>query len=153
HQILRVMVKLSVLLDDHHHALSFFQGLGDRLSDSRTILRICHDTVHHNLDVVYLVTINLHLGRDVEDLTVDPHLGVTRLPDLLKEFAVMTLASLHDRRQHDQLLPFEFIEDRVKNLFLRLAYHPFPTQIRVSFAGACEKEPHEIVDFGNGTNG
>ena len=59
-----------------------------------------HEPVDDDFDRVLLVPLELELGRQIDDLTVDPGPRVALARELVEERVVLALAAAHDRREH-----------------------------------------------------
>src|SRR5690606_24835531 len=114
---------------------------------------VSDNPVYDYFDVVYLVAINLHLCRDVLNLTIDSDFRIPLLSNLLKEFAVMSLTSLDNRSQENQLFAVKLLQQGIENLVLRLAYHSLTAEIGIRLACPCIQQTHEVINLGNSTNG
>src|SRR5690606_4631764 len=113
----------SVFFHHHNDTFPFPKALTYRLPDSETVFRVGDDAINHNFDVVNLVTVDLHLGRYLFQLTIYTHSGIARLPYLLKKFAVMTLTALDQRSQQYKLLTLQVVDYGIENLIFRLPDH------------------------------
>ena len=99
------------------------------------------------------VAIHLHSFGDVEQLAVDAHFRKPLFLNLFKQFAVVTFSPFDFWREHDHFFPFIIFNDEVNDLIVRILYHRLACDIRRGRAHAREEQTHEVVDFGNGSNG
>ncbi len=88
-----------ILFQEHHHAFPFLKRPAHGLGNPMAVFFISNNPVDHHFDVVDLVAIELHFGRDVFDFAVHPHFGEAALSYLDKQFPVVAFAASHDRRQ------------------------------------------------------
>ncbi len=72
------------------------QRVGEAAFDARPP----HQPVDDDLDLVLLVPLELELGREVDDLAVDPSARESLAGELVEQRVVLALAAAHDRREH-----------------------------------------------------
>src|SRR5258706_5117301 len=96
-----------------------------------------------------LVTINLHFGTEIKDLTIDSYFIITLFAKLIEQFAVMSFASSDYGCQDDDLFVCELLENTLMNLVFGILDHLITGDIRISFACTCIQKTEEIVDLGD----
>ncbi len=74
----------------------------DRLAHPRSGIRLDHEPIHDDLDIVRLVPVELHLGFDLADLPVNPHALEALPPDLFKQLAIVPFTAANNRRKDHQ---------------------------------------------------
>src|SRR5690606_39494207 len=98
-------MNLTVLFHDHHHPLSLLQRALDGLSYPCYFFWVDNNAVDYHFDVVDLVTIDLHLRRDVQYLAIDTDLGVARFANLYKQLTIVSFSSFYHRGKQRQFGP------------------------------------------------
>ena len=102
---------------------------------------------------MYFVTIYLQAGREIGDLSVDTHFGITLLAHLLEELTVVSLTSTYQWGQNRYLPIFEVGENLIEDLFLSIADHFLTRLVAVRFANTGVEQAEKIVDLRYGTYG
>ena len=64
----------------HHHTLAVFHGSTHGIFQAFQICLIHDNLVHHNFDIVHLITINTHPDRYLPQLSIYPCRNKTILP-------------------------------------------------------------------------
>ena len=95
---------LVALLNHQHHPFALLQGGLHALVQALLGVVGRFQAVHHHLDVVHLIAVELHFRLQVFDLAVDAHFQEALLADLLKKLAVVPFACADERRQNVDLL-------------------------------------------------
>ena len=125
----------------------------NRLPEPADSLRIDHQTVHHDLDVVLLVLVEADaLGQFVE-VAVDagPHeAGLARVG---QDVLVLALPAAHYRGQdHDARTPGKF-KHSVRDLFGSLPGDHVPADGAVRNPDPGVHQPQVVIDLGDGPHG
>src|SRR5207253_150578 len=102
--------------------------------------------------IMNLVAVNLHLRYEIIYFTIDTNFQVTFLPDIFKQFAVMTFSTADQRSEQRNLLPGKFLVDILHDLFFAEFYHFLARIVAVRFGSTCKKKPHEIIDLRDRTH-
>ena len=108
-----------------------------------------HEPVDDDLDRVLLVALELQLGREVDELTVDPRPREPLARELVEQRVVLALAAAHDRREHLEPRAFLQLQHPVDDLLRGLARDE-PAAVRaVRDADARVQQPQVVVDLGD----
>ena len=108
-----------------------------------------NEPVDDDLDRVLFVPLELQLGRQVDELTVDPRPRETLPGELVEQRVVLALAAAHDRRQHLEPRAFLQLQHPVDDLLRGLARDE-PAAVRaVRDADARVQQPEVVVDLGD----
>ena len=75
-----------------------------------------YEPVHDRVDGVLLLLVEADLVLEAEDDAVDADPGEPRLPHLIQDVAVFSLALLHERGQEEELRPRGDVGDLVDDL-------------------------------------
>ncbi len=143
---------LRLLVQHHQHILALLHGKGDRLRQADSGSGADPDPVDHDLDIVDLIAVELHAVRQFAHLPVDPHMKESLFADLIEQFAVMSLATLDQRGEHEDLLAVVLFQDEINDLLLAVPHHLLSCLVRVGVGDAGVQEPHEVVDLGDGAD-
>ena len=111
--------------------------------------RPAHQPVDDDLDGVLLVALELELGGQVDDLTVDPGPGVTLAGELVEERVVLPLRPAHDRRQHLEPRAVGQLQHPVDDLLRRLAGDELPAVRAVRDTDPGVEQAEVVVDLGD----
>ena len=111
-----------------------------------------HDFIHHNLYVVNLVTVGLHIDNDVLDVAIHAHLQVSFAADLFKKFAVMTLPAPHNGRQHNHFPAAVLLDDEFADLVFGIAHHFFAGLVTKRLSRPRIPNTQKIINLGNRPN-
>jgi hypothetical protein len=144
---------IGVMLQHHHRALALLHGQLQRLGKAFARLLVHLQAVHHHLDVVGLVAVQLHVGLDVQQLTVHPHLAESLLPHLFEEFAVMPLSAAHHGRKDVHLLAAKILANGAQYLIVRILHHPLARVVAECLASAGIQQSDEVIHLGDGAHG
>ena len=108
-----------------------------------------HEPVDDDLDRVLLVPLELELGRQVDDLAVDPGPRVALARELVEQRVVLALAAPHDRREHLEAGAVGQLQHPVDDLLRRLAGDQLAAVRAVRHADAGVEQPQVVVDLGD----
>ena len=107
HQTLGEVLQLTaVFVEDHDESLALTHSDGDRLLEALTVFAGHLQFVDNHLDVVVLITVDLHTADNLKHLTIDAYVEITLAAHGLKEFAVVTLTTAYQRCQYKNATPF-----------------------------------------------
>ena len=102
---------------------------------------------------MYLVAIEFLTCREFAYLAIDAGVDVSLLGQRLKEFAIVTLAALHNRGQQCCLAPIESVDYKVADLLVRVVNHLLARGRGVGTRGARIEQTQKVVDLGDGAHG
>ena len=71
------------------------------------------DTIHHQLNVMSLIAVELHVIHQFTYLTVDTNPQETLLGHVGKQLTVVTLATFHQRCQYQDILALIALGDQL----------------------------------------
>ena len=154
HQPLAVMAYVFGLrIEYHQQPVTLLHRRSHALFQAFFLFVRHHGLIDNHLDIMVLITVQLHAMHDFLHLSVDPHIQVTFLPHLFEKFFIMPLPSTHQRCQ--DINPFSFIvaPDKVENLFFGILHHLFARQIRIGYSGTRKEQTQVVVNLGSGTYG
>ena len=121
-------------------------------SSARRTLFGHYHLVDYHLNIVGFVAVGLHVYYDVFDNTVYTHLYVTFAADLLKQFAVMTLATLHHGSENNYTFATISFGNEGKYLVGCVFHHFFAAEVAVSLACTRIPQTHKVVNLCNCAN-
>ena len=124
-------------------------GLGDapqaRLADD--------DAVHHDLDRVLELLVELYLLIELAHLAVDAHAREALAAQVVEQLGVLALAAEDHRREHERAAPLAGSEDLVGHLVGRLALDDASALRAVRRAHAGVEQAQVVVDLRHGAHG
>ena len=154
HQSLgEILHLLTAFLDDSHHAVALFHGDGNTLADAFFVSFAHHELVYHHLDVVVLVSVNLHARHNLQNLSIHPGIEITLAPHAVEEFTVMTLALSDERSEEVDSLAGILIENHLDDLFLGIFHHLLAAAVAVGSTGTGIEQTQVVVNLGSGAHG
>ena len=143
---------LASFLDDRHHAVALFHGVGHALADALFVGLLHHEFVYHHLDVVVLVAVYLHSRHNLQYLSVHPHIEIALAAHAVEEFAVVALALANERGEEIDGLALVFVENHVDDLLLGVFHHRLAAAVAVGCAGAGVEKAQVVVYLGGGAH-
>ena len=124
HETLAVVAQFARVGIQHlQQSVALLERYGHCLSQPRFILLLHTQAVDDHFDVVVAVPVQLHLGHYLAHLTIDAHIEIALAAYALKEFTVMSLAVMHQRRQDAYLARSEIADDQMHYLLLGIFGH------------------------------
>ena len=124
HQVAGVEALLfGTVVVDGHRTLALTHGLLERGHHPVAGLLTDDQTVDHQVDGVYLVTVKAHTGRNLADLAVDTGIDIPLFSQRLKQFAVMPLAAFDDGSHQGDLAPREARHNEPGDLLVGIMHH------------------------------
>ena len=108
---------------DGHRTLALAQRLPERGHHPVAGLLADDQAVDHQVDGVYLVTVEAHTGRNLADLAVDTGIDIPLFGQRLEQFAVMPLAAFDDGSHQGDLAPREARHDEPGDLLVGIMHH------------------------------
>ena len=112
-----------------------------------------HEPVDDHLDRVLLVALELELGRQVDDLTVDPGAREALPRELVEQRVVLALAAAHHRREHLEPGAVGQLQHPVDDLLRRLAGDELAAVRAVRHADPRVEQAQVVVDLGDRADG
>ncbi len=109
---------------------------------------IHHEAVHHQVDVVYLVTIQVHAGGNLPNLPVHTHMDVSLFGERFEQLAVMPLPPRNHRSQQRHLPSGGTGHDEVGYLSVGIVHHLLARHRRIGPAGPRKEQAQEVVERG-----
>ena len=143
---------LGLVVVQCHGTLALTHGLLERGHDAFARVVGDHQTVDHQIDVVDLVTVELHARRDLADLAVDARIDVSAFGQRLEHLAIVALAALHDGSHERHLAAREALEDQIADLLVGVVHHLLVGNGRIGARGAGIEQAQEVVDLGDGAH-
>ena len=139
----------------HHHKQPFAvtEGRLHRFLDAGEAVFVYLDAVHHDFDGVGLVAVEHHAKLDFAHLAIDADARKSRLTDMLKQLAVVTLAATDGRSEDVDALAFEAFHNQVGDLFFGVAHHFFARIVGIGLADAGVEQSQEVVYLRDGAHG
>ena len=153
HQVARIEALLfGAVVVDGHRSLALPHRLFQRGHQPLTGFVVHYQTVHHQVDGVYLVTVETHPGGYFADLAVDAGVDVALLGQRFEQFAVVALAALHHGGHQGDLAPGETREDQIGDLVVGIVDHLLARDGRIGPRRPRIEEAQEVVDLGDGAD-
>ena len=106
---------------DLGHALGDAERSLERVGEAALDAGAAHQAIDHDLDRVVLVPLELQLGGEVDQLTVDPSAREALTGQLVEQARVLALAAPHDRREHLEARAVGELQHTVDDLLRSLA--------------------------------
>ena len=151
--MLGIMAQFAALLiQDGKRAFSEIECRHDRTLDPLLILCRRLQTVDHKLDEMRLVAVQGCDFVQFAEFSVYADLRVAPFPHLFEQFLVMSLASLHQRRQQVAFTVLVVFNDQIHYLLVGVSDHGLACLRGVGCGCACIKQSQEIVYFGDGAD-
>ncbi len=148
HQHAAEVAHRAVLVVEHHqHPFALAEGRLHSLAQAAGVA-VGAQPVHHQLYVMHLVAVHLHLVCNLLHLAVHSHLQKSLLGHLLEELAVVALASLHQRRQHHDVAAAVLAGDNLQYLLLAVLHHGLAALYAVGLADAGVEQTQQVVGVG-----
>ena len=123
-----------------------------RICDTLVVAFARAELIHHQLDEVGLVAVQLLHVVQAQELTVYPDLGVALPAHLLEELTVMALAAAHQGCQQQAFASGIVAHYQVHYLGVGVTHQLAACHGRISRGGLCEEQTQEIGDFGDGAH-
>ena len=101
---------------------------------------------------MHAVAIHFHAGHHLLHLAVHAHVHVSFLTNGFKQFLVMTLSALHERRQQQDFLARVLTHDEVDDLLVGVMHHFLARQVRVRLARTGKQQTQKIIHLGHGAH-
>ena len=139
----------------HYHYLTItkFHGFVKTHGQSVCIFGTYGKFVHHNFNIVRLVSIHLHTLDKVNDFAIYSGIYVTFLAYLVKEFSVMSLTTLHQWSQKKNSLVVILLQNKILHIFFCIFHHFLAGVITKSFSGSRKEKTKVVVHLCHCTNG
>src|SRR5687768_14880576 len=99
-----------------------------------------------------LIPVDLHLRFKIHYLTIHSCFQITFLPDVFKQFAIMSFPSTNQWSKQADLFIFEAAVDTFNDFLFAELHHPLSCIITVSLPRPCKQQSQEIVNLSNGTD-
>ena len=134
-----------------------FHGQGDRFLQpfcpGILVGRVGRQThlVNDHLDVVVLVTVNLHAPRDFRNHSVDADMQVAFPPHALEKLAVVTFPVAYQWCKKVDLLFGIIFSDHAEHLLFGIFHHLLTRSIAIGRTGTGKEQTEEVVHFGGGS--
>ncbi|OPZ82265.1 MAG: hypothetical protein BWY77_00253 [bacterium ADurb.Bin431] len=135
---------------DQDDARSKAEGGLDRIGQPRGYPRTDDEAVDHHLDIVLLVLVGMDLLVKLEDLAIEADAHIAVAARFFKDFAVLTLAAAHHRREDLDFGLGRQGQDLVDDLLDGLAFNLFSAVVAVGHPDAGEEQAQVVVDLGHG---
>ncbi|GJD71291.1 hypothetical protein MMMDOFMJ_4246 [Methylobacterium gnaphalii] len=129
-----------------------FQGGLERLGEAACHVVAHHDAVHHHVDVVLELLVELRHVVDRVVLAVDAKALEALLLEFCDLFAVLALPPAHDGREQIQPRLLGQFEHAVDHLADGLAFDRQAGDRRIGNADARPEQAHVVVDLGDGAH-
>ena len=149
-----------LIVHDHQESLSLFYGDVDTLLETvgrgGRLVRtdgVDGETVDDDLDVMVLVTVDLHATGNLLYLSVYTDMEVSFSSHTLEKLTVMTLTTSYHRGKDENLLPGIVVHDHLDDFLFRVFHHRLPRHITVSLTGTGKEQSHIVIDLRSGTYG
>ena len=148
HQHAAEIAYAAVLVVQYHQdALALAESRLDSLAEAGGV-SVCTQAVDHQLDVVHLVAVHLHLVGNLLHLAIDTDFKEAFLRHLLEELAVVTLAPFHQRCENHDVAATVFRGNDFQNLLLAVLHHGLATDGAVGLADAGVEQAQQVVGVG-----
>ena len=140
HEVAAQETRVTGFIRHQHHVASlrhrFIHGLPDTSEVFIIVLTFHLQPVHDHFDIMDTVPVHFHAGYQFAHLAVHAYVHKTLLADGLEQFFIMTLTSLYQLSQKQDLLTRILVYDQVDDLFIGELYHRFAGQVRIGGAGS-----------------
>ena len=133
----------------HHDAVGQVQRGFHRIGEPLLGGELDRQAVHHHLDVVLLLLLQLgRIGQRMHD-TVDPNAAVSLGVELLEQVGELALTGAHHRGEHLKSGAFRHRQHLIDDLLRRLAGDPLTTNRAVRSARARIQQSQVVVHLGD----
>src|SRR5690606_33518766 len=112
-----------------------------------------HQFIDQYFDIVVLVSVYPHTGKNLLNLTIDPHMEVTLLANLLEKFLVMPFTIANYRRQAINFRLAILLQKELDNLLLAMRRHLRSRKVRIGSSRRRKEQPEKIVYLRGSTYG
>ena len=109
--------------------------------------------VDNHFYVVILVAVNLHTAGDFLNFAVNAHGEIALATHLLKELAIVSLATTHQGCKDENALAGIVGLNHVNNLLLSVLHHGFARHVAIGFACPGKEQAQIVIDFSSSTYG
>ena len=107
-----------------------------------------HDqTVHHDLNMVLFILVELDLFRQIIDAAVCAHARIAAAPCIVEDLDMLALFSAHDGGQNLKARALRQLHDLIDDLIDRLAFDFLAAFRAVRHAAARPKKAQVVIDF------
>ena len=134
---------------DGHVAVRQPGGCLHRLGDAAKAPLAYDDAVHHHLDGVLELLVELDGVVERAHLAVHAHARVALGAQVLEQLGELALAPHHDGREHERPVTLTRSEDLIRHLIGGLALNHAAALRAMRRADACEEQAQVVVDLGD----
>ena len=135
------------IIQYHQDAFALTEGRLDGFAETCGI-SIRPQSVDHQLDVVHLVAVHLHLVGNLLYLAVDAYFQEPFLRYLLEELAVVALAPFHQRGENHDVAATVFRGNDFQYLLFAVLHHGLAADGAVGLADAGVEQTQQVVGVG-----
>ena len=139
-----------VIVHNHDETFALFHSCLDGLLQT-FIGTLYSYAVNDHFDVVGLVTVHLHALLNLLHLAINTDMQVALLAHRFEQFTIVTLTTMYQWCQNQNLASSIVVLDHVDDLLLGVFYHWFARLIAISFAGTGKQQTHIVVNLGSRT--
>ena len=107
--------------------------------------------VNDHFDVVGFIAVHLHTLLNLLHFTVNADMQIALLTHRLKQLTIVTLTTVYQRCQNQNLASGIVVLDHVDDLLLGVFYHRFARLVAVSLAGTGKEQTHIVVNLSGRT--
>ena len=136
-----------LIVENHHQSLALFHCHLDTLLQSSVDVILDSHPVNDSLDIVCLVTVNLHALFDFQHLAIHSDVQIAFTAQTVEEFTIMSLTTAHQWSQNQYLASHIVLGNHLNDLLFRIFHHRLARFIAVSLACAGKKQTHIVVDL------
>ena len=148
-EVLREQQLLPIDDRHQHHAGAQFQGGFHGVGNAALAPGLPrYQPVHHHLNGVLPVLIQLELLGQVMDFPINPNPGIAGLAQVIKDRLILTLAVPYQWRQNQDVTTSGDILNGINNLLHRLRGYLPPALRTVRMTDAGKKQPQVIIGLG-----
>ena len=153
HQSFGEMLDLaSVLIENHNQSVALLHGDRDGFFKTLLIGSLGHlHAVDNNLDVVVLITVNLHALHYLQHLSVNSNMHVTLTAHAFEELAVMTFTTAYYRSKNVNLMSGVVVCNHVEHTLFGITYHLLAGSKAIGATGTGKEQSHVVVNLGGGS--
>ena len=108
--------------------------------------------IDNHLDVMILVSVNLHTTLNLLYLSIYAYIEVSFTPHTFKEFAIMSFALTDQRGEDEDAMVDILVKYHFHHLFLCIFYHLLSRQITICRTSPCIEQTQIIVYFGSSSD-
>ena len=109
--------------------------------------------VNHQLDVVGLVAVHLHVVCQLLHLAVHSHPQESFFPQLGEQFAVVAFTGFYQRGEDVDVLALILLFYQLEDALLRVFHHPLAAHVRVGNPHSGIQQTHKVVYLRHRTHG